>query len=328
MIIHLTGGDTYRSAKRLAELRAAFIAKHDRQGLNTVSLDGSTVDPAAVRAAITSTGFFSKRRFVSIDRYAPDGATSPAQLLELLSPFAAKDHELIIVVRDLLSEAPARAAKRLAKGRKPKTTAGRKSLQLPDAKREVFSEMDESEAMQWLQQLTRQVNGTIDPDAARRLIVLTNNDSWRMATELDKLLTYAAGRAVSVADVEAMVVSEYTSDIFALTDALGHRQTNNALALLHRELAAGTNSFALLATLANHVRNLWLIKRAQQRGQPAIATALGLHPYVVQKASAQTLFFEEQQLQRLHHRLLDIDHDLKTSRLDAETLLDLLLIRD
>mgnify|MGYP001573852180 FL=1 len=329
MTIHLTGADTYRSARRLAELRSAFVAKHDPRGFNTVTLDGATTSLEELRTAVTTTGFFAAKRFVALDRYAPDGPLKPDRLSSLLEPVAAKDSDVVVVIRDLLAE-PERSAKRPAAGSRAKTT-GRTApgqLVLPKEKRETFAQLTAAQAVAWLGREAQAQAGLLDPAAAQRLVALCNRDSWRMATELEKLLAYAAGRVVTVADVDAMVKSEYASDIFALTDALGQRQTARALELLHRELSAGSNEFALIATLASHVRNLWQVQRTKERGlsPAAIAAELNLHPYVVQKALAQTSHFRPAELRDLHHRLLEIDHDLKTSPLDAETLLDLILI--
>lgn len=322
MIIHLTGADTYRSAQRLSELRAAFIKRHDPRGLNVVVLDSGQATRQTLHAAVTATGFFAAKRFVVVDHYTGDGKLAPEELAAELAPFVDKDHDVIVVLRDVSLTG--------ANTQKKKGRSARKSnavLVLPNEKLEEFPTLNGPSAMAWLQKRAVANGGRFDPAALQRVVALTNLDSWRMAAEADKLIAYAGDRPVTLADVEQMVVSEYGSDIFALTDALGHRQTARALELLHRELAIGASPFALVSTIAGHVRNLWQVKRAQERGlsSASIAGQLELHPYVVQKAVAQTGRFTTEQLQRLHHRLVSIDHDLKSTSLDAETLLDLLL---
>jgi len=329
MIIHLTGSDTYRSAKRLAELRAAFIVKHDPRGLNVVGVDGETATSAEMRTAVTATGMFASKRFVSLDRYQPDGSLLLDGLVGILGLVAEKNNEVIVVVRDLIDDAARPVKRSRATAKKPsKKTAGG-SFVLPDERREVFSRLTPAQTVTWISTEAKSRGGSFEPAAAQRLVALCNGDSWRIATELDKLVSFAGAKSVTVAEVETMVMSENSSDIFALTDALGQRQSARALELLHRELSAGTNEFSLIATLAGHIRTLYHVQQAQQRGSApsALASELGLHPFVVQKALAQTSRFTTDELRDLHHRLVTIDHDLKTSPLDAETLLDVMLIQ-
>lgn len=331
MIIHLTGSDTYRSAQRLVELRNAFIAKHDPKGFGVSTLDGATATVEELRTALTVTGFFATKRLVALDRYLGDGPITPEVLAELLVPVEPKDHDVIVVVRDIFPDAGSAPVSRAKSSTKKKTVTKKAatSILLPGEKLEKFPRLTEAEAVQWITRTAKAKGGSIIPAAAQRLVMLCDRDSWRIASELEKLLAYASDRPITVDDVTILVRSEYASDIFALTDALGQRQTARALDLLHRELAAGTNEFALIATLAGHVRNLYAVKRALDEGASAVALAsmLGLHPFVVQKAVAQVPRFQTDELRDLHHRLVRIDNDLKTSRLDAETLLDLIVVK-
>ncbi len=329
MIIHLTGADTYRSSRRLAELRAAFIAKHDPQAYNTVTLDGTTTTTTEIQQALSATGFFAAKRFVVLDRYDP-AVVSVTDLNKILQPVTKTTSDVIVVIRDMLGAAAKSAARRRPAGKKttPKKTIP-STVEFSDEKREEFPQLSAAQAVTWAIKEAQRLGGKIAAPAAERLVALCGDDPWHRATELEKLVLHAGGAPVTVADVEAFVHSDYSSDIFALTDALGQRQTARALELLHRELASGMSEFALVSTLASHIRNLWLVKQAHERGvaPSAIAAETVLHPFVVQKALAQAKLFSVATLSALHHNLLHIDHDLKTSPLDAETLLDMFLIQ-
>lgn len=322
MIIHLTGEDTYRSARRLAELRSAFVAKHDPQGFNTVTLDGSVATLNDIRNAVSASGFFAQRRFVSIDRYDASGPVSGEELSTTIQPYASAKHDVIIVVRDV------RGTEKTARGKGATKKKSSGMITLPDEKTEVFTVLSPVQTVSWIEREAKNVHGSITTGAAKRLAALCENDSWRIASELEKLLLYACRDTITEQHVDDMVRGEYTSDIFALTDALGARSSAQALHLLHQEFESGTNEFALIASLASHVRNLFHVQQALQSGKTAsvIASELGLHPFVVQKAVAQTKHFTLDELHQLHDRLLQIDHSLKTSPLDAETLLDVLMI--
>lgn len=328
MIIHLTGTDTFRSAQRLRELREAFITRHDPQGFNTVTLDGETATPEELHGALTATGFFAAKRFVALDRYSPSGPITPEKMIELVKPAAEKTSDVILVVRELSTEKKSTRA-----AAKKKTTTPRKKMietpLLPNEKLETFPALNETQATAWVNKMARDINGSFAPPAVQRLVAICDRDTWRMAAEIAKLVAHAGGASVTVADVEALVKSEASSDIFALTDALGQRQNARVLELLHRELESGTNEFSLIATLAGHIRNLYHVKQAQAQNltPSAMAQELTLHPFVVQKSLAQATRFTAEELRGLHHRLLEIDQDLKTFPLDVETLLDLISVK-
>lgn len=324
MLILLTGPDTYRSHRRFDQLRTAFVAKHDPHGYNTAVLDATTATVEELQAALATAGFLTSKRFVGLNHYdAKNAAVEPTSLQARLAGYAKND-DVIVVVREVTAPAARRP-----RG-KPSKTASRRAagLKLDKAKTERFPQLSETDLTTWVKREAADRAGKIAPAAIKKLVIACEQDSWRIASELDKLLAYVGAQAVSEQDVEALVTTPYASDIFALTDALGSRQRARALALLHDELAAGTHPLALIAVLAGHIRNLAAVKAAMAGGQTlrTLPEELHLHPYVVQKAAQQARQFEAQQLSDIHHRLVTIDFDLKTSRLDAETLLDVLLM--
>lgn len=324
MIIHLTGADTYRSHQRLRQLRQAFIAKHDPSGLNTVSLDGGAASTEDIRAAVTTTGFFAAKRFVAIDHYDQKRSACPPEQLLTAVRLAAGHDDVVVVVRD---EPPESSPTRRSRSRAKRPTGG--AMDIPSAKVEQFNRLTGPELVRWIIGQAKSRGGRLSPALAERLAALGAGDTWRIANELDKLILHASGRPITDDDLEALVVSSAASDIFALTDAIGARQRATALRLVHQELAAGTHPLALILVLANHIRTLYAVRRAfdQAGGQSTTAQRLGLHPYVFQKAVRQAQFFTPDDLRLWHHRLADIDLDLKSTTLDAETLINLLIVK-
>lgn len=323
MIIHLTGHDTYRSRARLYQLRDAFIAKHDPQGFNVVMLDGLTATEAEIRAAVGGGGLFAKKNFIGISGYDPSvSACAPENVVAALAP-KAKSVDTIIVIRDTTSP-PKRAP---ARGKK---AAAAKVLRIAEAKREEFPALTPVEAKQWLVAEAKRTGGVLAPALAEQLVAACENDSWRMATELEKLLLHAGGRPITSADISELVVSAVSGDIFALTDAIGGRQRASALRLLHRELDSGAHPLALIATIAKHIRTLRQVQQAVAEGlsEAQIAPALDLHPFVVSKALGQMKRFSPAELADWHHRLLETDYRLKSTPLDAEVMLDVLIARN
>lgn len=324
MIIHLTGADTYRSQRRFGQLRDAFRAKHDRQGLNTVVLDGQTVTAEELRTAATTVSFLSTKRFIGINAYdSRQSSCSPEQLGLVLAPLA-NSPDVIVVIREV--QPPNRQAGRIKARVRATRAAG---VKITGADDEEFLPLAPAATRRWLLKEAISRGGKISTPAADLLLDYFPDDLWRLSNELDKLVAYAGSRAITPADVDDLVRAPEVSDVFALTDALGQRQTATALRLLRQELAAGTHPLALISLLATHVRNLLLVQSLGQKiHQPnAIASDLKLHPFVVRKALAQSQNFPATTLRRWHHQLVEIDAAVKSSPLDAETLLDLLIVQ-
>lgn len=322
MIIHLTGPDTYRSRARMHQLRDAFLAKHDQRGYNTVVLDGLTATKSEIRAALTSGGLFATKTFVAINGYEAAGsACAAADLLTALEP-VTETKDVVAVVREV-----SKAATEKKPGRGKKSAGPKAELQIPGAKHEPFPLMTPVESKTWLTKEAKLRGGALSTGVAEQLAAATENDSWRLGNELEKVLAYAGPRPVTTDDVSTMVISPASSDIFGLTDAIGGRQRARALHLLQQELASGVHPLALIAMIARHIRTLRQVQRAVEEGvaRTHIATELGLHPFVVQKALEQSKKFTADTLRQWHRQLVETDFQLKSTPLGAEAMLDVLV---
>jgi DNA polymerase III delta subunit len=61
-------------------------------------------------------------------------------------------------------------------------------------------------------------------------------------------------------------------------------------------------------------------------GESQAVQALGVHPYVAGKALIQARRFSLSALEKIYHRLLEIDEAAKTGRMPLELGIDLLVI--
>lgn len=322
MVIFLTGPDEYRSHERWAQLRQAFRDKYDPDGLNTVELDpNSKVED--IRNALITGGLFGGRRFVAINHLEQMTADGLQHLNTILQP-VLKSNDCIVVLREIRPAATKRGSRaRVAKRKNPGVLLG-------GAKTEHFDALTPAQKTSLVVKIISDQGSKISREAAIRLSAYCEEDTWRLAQESKKLALFAAGRLVTVEDVDHLVSAPARSDIFGLTDAVGLGQTGKALTLLTQELAAGTHPLALISTLAYHIELLYRVQGALHQGEKtaaSIATRLKIHPYVAQKAIVQARRFQDGQLREWHHHLVDIDREAKSSALDPETLLDLLIIK-
>jgi DNA polymerase-3 subunit delta len=181
----------------------------------------------------------------------------------------------------------------------------------------------------WLTRRATASGAHLAPDAARVLTAEVGENLRVLASEVDKLSTYAGtGGTIRSEDVHALVPHTGAARVFDLTDALARRDRTRALALLHELLAAGESPLGIVALTAYQTRTLMQVKSLAERGlrAPQIASTAGMSPFVVEKSLALARQLTFTQLEAAHRGLLAIDTGLKSSRMTPEMALDLLVI--
>jgi len=130
--------------------------------------------------------------------------------------------------------------------------------------------------------------------------------------------------------VAELVSGTAAVNIFALSDALLAGNPAAVTAQLRRLVAQGENEQYLIAMVASTLRSLTLLRDALdhgQAGQPALAAATGLKPFVVGKQLAAAKRVTFGRMVGLYEQLLRLDAGLKNGTMASGTGLELYLIR-
>jgi DNA polymerase-3 subunit delta len=188
----------------------------------------------------------------------------------------------------------------------------------------------------WVTEQFRQRGVQAEPEAAAALVQLVGDDPLALASEADKLATWAAGEPIGEREVLALAAPNGDEPLYLLTDALGTRDGASAIAISEvifekddrprRDVAA-----RMAGAMTGHVARLATLKRLAGRGVGAkeAATELGMHPFRAQKLSVQAEGFSSEELHDAVVRLAELDGALKgQGRLAADlevqrTLVDL-----
>ncbi len=181
----------------------------------------------------------------------------------------------------------------------------------------------------WIKKRSQSSGVTISPDAAALLANLIGNQLRLLANELDKLATYVGdGATITIDVVHKLSAHVQEARIFDLTDALAQRNRTQALNILHDLLADGEPPLKLISTITSQIRSLLLVKELSQKGMRSaqIATAIGIAPFIADKALRQVGKFTPAQLEGAYRQLLATDATLKRSRMTPEIALDLLVV--
>ena len=178
----------------------------------------------------------------------------------------------------------------------------------------------------WVELQFKERGIQIDHDAARALVELVGDNADELATEVDKLTTWAAGERIGEREVAELVPARAEAPPFDLTDSWGHKDVAGALAAGERivERSGDAPRDVLLRTaglLVNHVGRVRECQALDAEGVPpgAAAERLKRNRFYVQKLYEQARNFSPEELGNAIVRLAELDHALKGgSKLPSE----------
>lgn len=314
MIIFLYGPDTFRSKEKLRMFKEKFIREVDKSGLNLVEVEAEKMAINDLNKAMATQSFLAKKRMVVVRDIFKQRKALQVELLELLKVGKFRDgkDDNILIFWD---EEP------------DKRSALFKYLDGSKFKEEFFL-LKNNELTSWVIKRVEKKGGKISKRNAEVLASKSDGNLWALSGEIDKLLAISRGREISEADLEESSLVKIEDNIFNLTDAIGNKNSKLALKLLHDNLQAGANEIYLLAMIVRQFRILIQVRAALDEGQGdyrSMASELGLHPFVVQKAIAQASKYSIEQLKRIYKKLLEIDIKIKRGE-DGVTLLEMFVV--
>jgi DNA polymerase-3 subunit delta len=295
----ITGTDRPKVTRALRRLRER-VGEEATEHLS--ALEASGEDAAAASNAL---GLFTvERRLVvveSVERWKAADAKAVAEYLKRPSPTTV----LALVGEDV--KADSALAKAVAKAGTvlvfdvPKRARGNKA-DLP----------------KWVQQQFNERGVEIDQAAARALVELVGENVQELATEVDKLVTWAAGERIGEREVAELVPARAEVPPFDLTDAWGRRDVPAVLAASERlvERSGDATRDVLLRTaglLTNHVARVRECQALDAEGVPpgAAAERLKRNRFYVQKLYEQARSYSPDELGDAVVRLAALDHALK-----------------
>jgi DNA polymerase III subunit delta len=170
----------------------------------------------------------------------------------------------------------------------------------------------------WVEGQLKERGIVIDHEAARALVDLVGDNVTELATEVDKLATWAAGDRIGEREVLELVPARAETPPFDLTDAWGRRDAAAAVAASERIVERSgdaTRDVLLRVTglLTAHVGRVRDCRRLDAEGVPPAAAAerLKRNRFYVQKLYEQAGNFSDDELDEAIVRLAQLDLALK-----------------
>ncbi len=315
-IIFLFGNDEFAITRRLAEFGSIFTDPTSAD-MNTARLEARTVSENDLNNALNAMPFLSKYRLVLLASPSAkyNNPSAKKKFLELLENIS--DTTRLVMYE---SVEPKEAEKHWLN----------KWVQKQDGnvKTQAFMMPRLKDMSGWIVNETKRQGGQIEPAAATKLVEMVGADTRQTAQEIAKLLAYVNwARPLKVTDVEAVSIVTAEPDIFAMVDALAAGDGRTSQKLLHR-LLENDDPFSVWGMV---VRQFRLILQARevldaQGGVNEVTSALGVHPFVAEKVAGQAKRFSLSSLEKIYHKLLEIDEAAKTSQVALDLATETLVV--
>jgi len=187
---------------------------------------------------------------------------------------------------------------------------------------------------EWVAEQFARLGASADREACRALVEAVGDDLGDLASEIQKLATWAGGDQITRTSVEELAVGRAETPIFAVTDAWGRRDvaatlraTESLLDRSHRPRSG--ELIRLVASLVGHVGRVRKVSRLADEGvrSSEIASRLKIHPFVAEKSVKQAANFSRDELAQATVRLAELDAGAKGgSRLPPELQLERTLV--
>src|SRR3989344_92949 len=333
------GTDSYSSFQKVRQWTEIFAEKYSPSGIS--KLDASSESfLCLLRQATESGSFFTVKRFIIVRGLFQ----APAILQEKASDILDSNEPETFVI--LLEESPVKQNLKLYKKMLAWQKTGR-------AKIEAFEMPAGSELTRFMQSYVQKQKGIISSQACARLAVALGQDLaervktsrgyeakqvynlWQVTNELDKLLQYRNSQPIRPEDIETLVASKLSDNVFAISENLAARNSKNAMKylndFLHESIGdTEVRSRAIIAVgaLGAQLRSLLQYRAVAEEGSGVgVGTRFGWTPYRTAAVARVSNMFTIIELGNAINQLSEIDSMLKSTSVSPRVVLSRFIVK-
>jgi DNA polymerase-3 subunit delta len=300
----------------VAELRAAALGG-GIAAFNEDKFTAGEADVEAIVSAARTVPMMAPKRFVLVrgaERWdAAEAASSP---LDRLTDYAAApvDSTCLVIVGSKID------------GRRKLALSARKQGYLV-----MCDPLDARALSAWIAERFASKGHAVDREVAELLATLVGPDLSSVGDAIERLSLYVGdGAPVDEAAVGACVARVRTADTWALVDAVGARDLGRALKTLADAYDPRERGLPLLGALAWSIRQLARYQAAVESGasgDEAARRAGVFQPYRARELAAKSRAVRPREVERWLLVLGETDLALKSSRRNADSILEEMLTR-
>ncbi len=291
---------------------------------NTTYLDAARSSPPEVIAACDTVPFLGEHRLIVVEgllsqatrrgRRAGDDKEPP--------PDASRWEPLVAYVPNM---PPSSVLVLVDVGATANNALLKKLGPLGEVKQ--FTTPSERDLPGWVNAHAKKIGLKIEAPAVRLLAGLIGPDTLMLASELDKLCSFANGETVREADVRELVSRANDQKGYFLADAVVDGQGAKAARLLEELIDDGAPLQVLLSTVAGRYRRIAVAKEMMERGAPGaeIARRLRMKPNAVSFLLEQASRNSWPAIRRAYDLIIQSELDTKRGPMDDRVALELVV---
>ena len=287
----LEGEDAFFRERALALIKNKFLQNPE---LNLVSFNGD-VSVGELVASLEGYPFMSKKRVTVVKEFYPKQEYFKSGLKGYLeNPL---DTGVLVVV----NEKPLESLKKY------------ESVAFVDC-----CKADVNLIVKWIKAECSRMGVAISGETASVIAEYCSSDMTRVEGDTKKLIAFVGdGGEITLCDVDQMVARDTEYKIYEMTDYIGKRKFDKAIAILLDMIGKGEPPARIITSLYNYFRRLLHV--AISSGTSAeVANFLGIKEFAVKKAKEQSNMFKKRSLKSAVDFLTDVDYKVKSGQINVD----------
>ncbi len=188
---------------------------------------------------------------------------------------------------------------------------------------------DEKMLLAWIKGLCREEGKIMDDAVIFYFLEHMGTDMLLLRNELEKLFCYKLDSAnITLDDVQTVCVTQATSKMFAMLDAIGMRNRKQALLLYRDLLALRESPIGILRMLQRHYNILMQVLALSKDGKnnKEMAAACSIPPFSVKKYASQAGKYTLDQLEDMVDQCQDTEQQIKSGNVKDIVGVELLIV--
>lgn len=189
---------------------------------------------------------------------------------------------------------------------------------------------DEATLKRWILGIVKREDKQITEAALKLLLEMVGTDMENIQRELEKVFCYTLDRSeITPEDIREVCVTQMTSRIFEMIDAVAAGKQKRALDLYYDLLALKEPPLRILFLMTRQFRLMLQVKELQKKGfgRKEIASKAGLHPFVAGKYMDQCRQFRSRDLRVIMEDSADLEERVKTGRIQDVLAVEVFIVK-
>lgn len=186
----------------------------------------------------------------------------------------------------------------------------------------------EEELIRWIAAYFARNGLRVRQSAARELLERTGVDMFNIRSEMDKLVSYCAGKdGVELADVAAVTTVTVDAQIYRLVDSISLGRTRDAMKLYRDLLASKIQPMYILSAITREFSQILSYREmtAEHVDRARMARSLGVPPFVLKKLGSAARQYTDEELRRKVRFCLDMQQDVKSGKMTDRVAAELVI---